>query len=130
MGDTSLRSSARLLLTRAARRWGLAVSSVTASVVGWVLYAFNVQGIPLWTFQLVAAALILFAIVRAFHDLRLERDQLQSERDNLQHRIDDERAKATRHSDIRAKLGELVSMCEYYISALRAGAEVPSEDIQ
>jgi hypothetical protein len=130
MSDASLGSSARLLLSNTARHWGLIVGGVVASVVGWVLFAFNIGNIPLWIFQVIAVVLILVAVVRAYHDLRLERDKFESERDNLRHSMADERARVTRHAYIRRNLGELVSRCEYYLSALTRGAEVPSEDIQ
>lgn len=56
------------------------MSGAVASVGGWVLYVLNIQSVPIWPFQVVGAILILAAMVRAFHDIRVERDVLLESR--------------------------------------------------
>jgi hypothetical protein len=72
--NPSLGSSARLLLKKTLHHWGLFVSGATASAISWALYAGGVQKVPWYVFGIAGVGLLVGAIVRAFHDVRLERD--------------------------------------------------------
>lgn len=70
--------SAQLFLRITVKHGRLAVSGAVASLAGWILYALGITSVPWWIFQVIAAVLILMAMIRAFHDVRLDRDEARS----------------------------------------------------
>lgn len=60
-----------------ARYWRVLASGCVVSVAGWILNVSGRSAIPLRWFLGGAALLFLVAMVRAFHDVRVERDTLQ-----------------------------------------------------
>ncbi|HKC55175.1 MAG TPA: hypothetical protein VKC35_03590 [Vicinamibacterales bacterium] len=80
MLNTSPWYSGGLLVVHTLRHWGLFVSGAIASVIGWVLYAENIQNLPARLFIGTGGLLLLLAIGRAFHDVRIERDRLAEDR--------------------------------------------------
>jgi hypothetical protein len=75
----SVAYSVWVLLRETVRHWLLFVGGAVASLAGWILQARDAN-LPTQYFLYVGAALFVIAFVRAWHGLRLERDQLLDDR--------------------------------------------------
>lgn len=75
MVDRSVWLSVRQFTWQTLTHWGLFVSGAVASVTGWILYALDVREVPSSVFFWIGGALLLAAMIRAFHDVRVDRDE-------------------------------------------------------
>src|SRR6187399_2611914 len=69
--DKSIQASFRLLIARTYTHWGLWVSGAVSSSLSWI---FGSHPIRSQILLYVGLALLLCAVVKAFHDVRIERD--------------------------------------------------------
>lgn len=77
--NDSLYLSAWHLVKNSAKHWLLVVGGAAAGVVSWVLQAQDAK-LPPRAFALGGALAIAVAVVRAYHEVRLNRDRLAFER--------------------------------------------------
>jgi len=79
MVDDSIWISVARLTRNTAKHWLLTIGGAVASLVGWILQA-NGGTYPTRYFVWAGAALIVVAMVRAYHELRMQHDQLAEDR--------------------------------------------------
>lgn len=60
---------------RTLRHWGFFVSGAIASLAAWVLMGSGIQTLPVILLVSVGSVLLVCAMARTFHDVRIQRDQ-------------------------------------------------------
>ena len=79
MVNRSVWLSVWFLITNTVRHWLFFLSGALASLAGWILQAQGTT-LPTDVFLYAGGALMVIALVRAWHELRIERDQLVDDR--------------------------------------------------